>query len=275
MNLLVIDFETQDDNPKTTRVTEVGAAWFFDECAEETGKVSQFCYEPDYPPQTPFIADLTGISDDMLKKDGLPRGEVFVKTLLPLVERAEVIFAHKKSFDQTIFESTCKALEIDFPKREWICTLAEVKWPKKFTCLKLGHIAFEYGMFDVRVDDQNNWAQKTLMLPEFDRTKLHRAGDDAEILLAIIQRKLKLDDVLAYAREPWVYFKADCLGPWKDGGEQTGIAKKLGFSWEGCRHDDLHKWPKTWVKRVKQSELADTLKLFEGLPFRVSQIEGL
>jgi DNA polymerase III epsilon subunit-like protein len=268
MNLLAIDFETQCDQTQTTRITEVGCAWKTwgnympneSSLAPAPGKYSEFCYEPDYPPQTAFIEELTGISDEMLRKEGRSRRLVFEGMLLPLVHRADIIFAHKKAFDQTVFESTCKLLGLEVPKKEWICTLSEVKWPKKYTCHKLGHLAFEYGLFDEG---------------KFDRKMLHRAGDDSEVLLHLMTEEHNLHDVLKFAREPWVYLKAYCIEPWKDGGEQTGIAKKLGFGWESCRHDNEHKWPKTWVKRMKQSEYPEFCKLADGVPFRISQIEGL
>jgi len=264
MNLLAIDFETQDDNAKTTNITEVGAAWVSP--GREPSKLSIFCYEPSYPPQTPFIEDLTGISDEILKRDGISRMDALTR-LMPLIEQADVIFAHKKAFDQTVFEYTCKRLGLTFPQKEWICTLTEVEWPKKMTCLKLGHLAFEFGLFDWTEGKDGKYP------PGFDRNMLHRAGDDSELLLYLVTHKLGLDNVLKYAREKWVYFKADVLPPWKDGGEQNAIVKKLGFSYEKCKHTEFPVWPKSWVIRVKERN-ADSIKKLE-VPFRISQIEGV
>lgn len=271
MNLLALDFETQCDNAKTTRITEVGAAWFFDNHNPpyaKRGKISFPCWESDYPPQTEFIVDLTGLSDDYLKTNGITRLDALTR-LMPMINEADVIFAHKKAFDQTVFEATCKSLNLAHPKKEWICTLSEFKWPKKFTCLKLGHLAFEHGLFDPT--HPNTGQSQT----RFDRSLLHRAGDDAELLLVLVTEKYDLKKVLAYAREKWIYFKADILPPWKDGGEQKKLAWQLGFTYESPKHDEAHRWEKTWVKRVKECDLSEAQKSHEGVPFRISIIEGI
>lgn len=269
MKILAIDFETQCDDAAKTRITEAGAhlvtaemqdgKYVFRQAANAT--YSQLCYESDYPAQTEFISDLTGITDEMLKKDGIPRAKM-LETLIPLVESADVILAHKKAFDQVVFESTCKALGIEPPKKEWICTLTEFVWPKSYTCKKLGHLAFEHGMFD----------------NGFDRSKLHRAGDDARLLVQLITGYYNLDEVLAYARAPWIYLKGECLPPWTDGGVQKSIAYKLGFSYEKCKYTEKPVWPKSWVTRVKTmvevEKIKETVRTSES-PFRVAIIEGI
>ena len=110
---------------------------------------------------------------------------------------------------------------------------------------------------------------------EFDRTKMHRAGDDAKLLLHLITKYYHLDDVLAYAAEPWIYFKADILPPWKDGGAQKEVAFKLGFSYERCKHTEGPVWPKSWVRRVKLRDWPHFKEKLVGLDFRVARIEGL
>lgn len=257
MNLLAIDFETQSNDPRTTNVTEVGAAGWFEGGAID---YSQLCWEPSYPPQDPFIADLTGITDEMLTKEGLPRKPAFEK-LCQYINQATHIFAHKKAFDQVVFESTCERLGIIYPRRTWICTLTEFEWPKKFTCMKLGHLAFEHGLFD------NG---------RYDRTKCHRASDDAKLLLSLVA-EYKLDDVLAYAYSPWRYFKADILPPWKDGGAQKDKAVKLGFSYERCKYTEGPSWPKTWVTRVKEKNVAVLLEASHAaqIDFRIAPIQGI
>lgn len=287
MKLLTVDFETQCDDAPYTRITEAGAYMVLaDKLVDDpqggdyqyTGSpevYSQICYELGYPPQTEFIADLTGITDFMLQSQGISRAKM-LETLLPLVEAADVIFAHKKAFDQVVFESTCKLYGITPPKKEWICTLTEFQWPKAYTCKKLGHLAFEHGMFDSKIIESG--VDRIYMAPLVDRTKLHRAGDDAKLLMQLITMHYKLDDVLAYARTPWVYLKAECLPPWTDGGVQKSIAYKLGFSYEKCRYTEKPNWPKTWVTRVKTMEevekIKETVRTSES-PFRVAIIEGI
>lgn len=282
MKILALDFETQDDDAANTRITEAGAyglhadkqedgSWKF----TEIGTYSQLCYESDYPPQSEFIAELTGITDAMMQKDGITRAAM-LETLLPLVNAADIIFAHKKAFDQVVFESTCRKLGIEAPKKEWICSLTEFVWPKAYTCKKLGHLAFEHGMFDSRLEEVEG--QKVYIPPMENRHALHRAGDDARLLMQLITRFYSLDKVLAYAREPWIYLKGECLPPWTDGGVQKSIAYKLGFAYEKCKYTEKPQWPKSWVTRVKTmaevEKIKETVRTSES-PFRVAIIEGI
>lgn len=271
MRILGIDFETQDDQPKTTNITEVGASlWapkyesvthnFFG--YEKVEGISEFCWEKDYPPQSEKIIDITGITDEMLQATGRPRKWVFENKLFPLMERADVIFAHKKSFDQTILEATSERLGLTPPKKDWLCTLTEFAWPSKYTCHKLGHLAWEHGI-DVKAAD------------------LHRAENDCDLMMQLTTKYYDMTDVLAYWREPWCYLKAEILGPWEgrggDGGIQKSIATPLGFSWERCKGTEAPTWPKTWVMRTKQRNVQ---KVFDAVaasksPFRVAKIQGI
>ena len=72
-------------------------------------------------------------------------------------------------------------------------------------------------------------------------------------MVRLVSEKYHIKDVLAYARAPWVYFKApDILGPWKDSGVQNANVKSMGFSWECVKGTDFPKWDKTWVNSCKR-----------------------
>lgn len=255
-----LDFETQSADASTTRVTEVGAALYqyipYPLPWVKLKGFSSICWEPEYPPQTEKIVELTGITDGVLQRDGRPCREVFPK-LLEFIAQADIVLAHKISFDQTVLNSTCTLLGITPPNKEWLCTLTNFPWPTKYTCHKLGHLGWEHGL-------------------NFPASSLHRAEQDVDLMMSLVQQ-YNFEEVLAYARSPWIYLKADVLGPWIDGGIQNGIAKSLGFGWESVKGDDTRKWSKTWVTRVKQSNLE---KILEGVrtsasPFRVTQIQGV
>ena len=266
IRILGLDFETQDADPKTTNPTEVGAALYEVDIAQNTWKklfgFSHFIYEPHYPPQSQKIIELTGITDEILMSQGKPRKEVFERLLLPLVNQADIVMCHKTAFDWTLFVETCKRVELTPPVKELLCTLTNFPWPGKYTCHKLGHLAWEHGI-DVKAAD------------------LHRAENDVDLMVQLVASKYKIKDVLAYARSPWVYLKADILGPWAgkggDGGVQKGIASGLGFSFESVKGTDFPKWPKTWVTRVKSGREMEVINLASASesPFRVSVIEGL
>ena len=268
MLLLGIDFETQDDKPTTTNVTEVGASLWG--CPSDgSGNIqekhftkiegfSELIYDKAYPPQTEKILEITGITDQMLSEKGLPIHDVFVNQLLPLVHKADVIFAHKTAFDKTIFYAQCKKIGLVPPERTWICTLTEFNWPKKLTCHKLSHLAYEHSIY-------------------VDPATLHRAENDCDLMMKLITEKYNIKDIISYAAEPWVYLKADCAGPWVDGGVQTGIAKGLGFGWERCKGTDSPTWPKKWVGRWKEREISSIRTSIDRCvsPFRVDQVEGV
>lgn len=259
MNVLILDFETDSADASTTRITEVGAVPFFVEGGKlvPTGTpLSILCYEPEYPPLSQKIQSITGITDELLKSQGVPRKAALEK-LLPLVEWADIIIAHKIAFDQTVLYATAKLFDLQIPDRFWLCTLTNFQWPDYLTCHKLGHLAWELGV-DVKSKD------------------LHRAVNDCDLLGQTINL-FDFDKVLAYAKTPWVYMRADCIEPWKDGGKQTAIAKEFGFSWESVKGTDKPVFPKKWVARFKADNVQ---KVVDGVrnsasPFRLNQIEGL
>lgn len=271
MNVLIFDFETDSADAKTTRFTELGAKMYFWNPISDRLDPAPFkefnylAYEPDYPPLTEKIQKITGITDAMLKADGLPRKEVLEK-FLPLVQEADIIMAHKTAFDITVLVETarlCVLTEeyLTLQEKEIICSLSNMEWPEHFTCHKLGHMAWELGI-DVKAAD------------------LHRASADCELLAKMINLR-PFSEVIKYAREPWVYMRAEILGPWNgkggDGGVQKGIAQGMGFSYETVKGTDYPKWEKTWVGRFKQSKSNNiAYDASQSVsPFRVSTIEGI
>lgn len=259
MLVLGLDFETQDSDAKTTRFTEIGAALYEvrNSMWREVDAYNALAYEPDYPPQTEKIVELTSITDEMLKTYGKPRKQI-LEEFLPLVLKADVIMAHKISFDRTVLMSTAKLFGVEIPKKEWLCTLTNFNWPKNLTCHKLSHLAYEHGIM-------------------VDPSTLHRATDDVRLMIRLVAEKYNWDEVLAYARTPWRYLHAEVLGPWQDGGVQNEIAKSLGFAWEQVKGVDEYKFTKKWVTRVKignEQKIMDAVRESKS-PFRVTEIQGL
>jgi DNA polymerase III epsilon subunit-like protein len=261
--ILGLDFESQGMDPLTTNITEVGAIMIeginhikgfesdvWDSIEHE--RFSYLVYEESYPPQTQEVIDVTGITDDILKKTGQPPEKVFIN-LYDLVKKADVILAHNAKYDRTIFEQYCKRYSKDIPKKEWVCTIHDVPYPKRFGCKKLSHLALDHG---VRMDGR----------------ELHRAVSDVELMLELVLINYGLEKVLEYAREPWIYIKADILGPWQGSGGDGGIGKaqaqSIGYNWETPRGDD-RSFPKTWVKRIKERQFEEEKRI---APFRVGKI---
>jgi DNA polymerase III epsilon subunit-like protein len=262
MRLLGIDFETQDDDAKTTRITEAGAVLIRLDRSNDgqivydlEDKFNSLCWESDYPAQRADIVELTGITDEMLQKEGKPRRET-LERLYVMMDHADVIVAHKVNFDKTVLDFTARAIGMPAPPtKEWLCTLTNFPWPKKYTCRKLSHLAYDHSIL-------------------VDPVNLHRAINDVALMLQLITTKYDIDQVLAYARDPWVYLRAFPIEPWKDGEVQVSLVKKHEFGWQRIKYDD-REFPKQWVKRVKTKDLRAELSVLELLPFRVNVIEGL
>lgn len=249
MKILGLDFETQHAEPKTTPVTEVGARLFYwageryrnqeKVLGETLATYNSLVYHPGYPPQTPQIVALTGISDDMLKAKGKMPTEVMPE-VIKLVEQAEIVWVHNKRFDKNVFESLCTRLKLIYPERPWLCTMSDLPWPTHLTCHKLGHLALDMGI-------------------PMDGRELHRAINDVDLMCTLVVSSFSLDEVMDYYNQPWVYLKADIGKPWED---PTGnaAAKAQGFTFERAKGTDEPSFAKTWVKRVKkpnvQAELA-------------------
>jgi DNA polymerase III epsilon subunit-like protein len=231
LNLLFLDFETQSADAKNTNITEIGAHFVKGSLTQD---FSTLVYDHDYPPQTPEIVDLTGITDGDLKREGKSPKEA-LNDLLMIFKSADLIIAHNTSFDRTVVESTAKRVGLDWPEKEWLCTYSEFPWPEKYTCKKLSHLALDHGV-------------------PMDKRKLHRALDDV-ILLRDLLKLYSLEDVLKYKRSPWVYLKAIISKPWIDGGVQKDQASKMGFGWERCRGTSEPLFEKQWVKRVKEGQV--------------------
>ncbi len=237
MKLLFIDFESQCDDAATTNPTEVGMFMFDTESGEKLEQ-SSMIYAEHYPPQTPEIVELTGITDEMLKSQGGDPKAIF-GVIGAWVGRADFVLAHNANFDRGVYEATATRLGLvpALPKDRWICTVNDVPWAKKYRCKILSHLAFQHGM-DVKLAD------------------LHRALDDVKLMAGLILSHYEIEDIIAYAKIPVVTIFANGIKPpWEDGGASNKIVKKLGFGWEKAPKTEQPVYPKRWVKRVRETEL--------------------
>lgn len=255
--VLVFDFETNGFDAKKDLPTEIAAVLYevTGFCWTKLAKFESLIYEETYPAQSEHIVEVTGITDEMLKTHGRSRSDV-AKDFERLYSQADIICAHKLDFDLSFLKAIYAHAAMTLTKKEGLCSLSNFKWPKKFTCHKLGHLAFELGL-DVKAAD------------------LHRAINDVE-LLAKVLGEFDFQLCLEYARKPWTYLKAEILGPWEDGGRQKSLVTAKGFSWEKVRGVDHLNFPKTWVKRSKdEKEIAEIKELGRINKFRVATIEGI
>lgn len=263
MKLLFLDFETQSDDALNTNPTEVGAFGVtrtkevrLPDTYMPWEQVSQLIYDPSYPPQTDEIVELTGITDDMLKRYGKPPREV-LPSLGDLIAEADYVLAHNRKFDQVVYEATCQRLgiEVKKPKVAWICTIEDVPWAKKYRCKQLAHLAFDHGI-------------------QFDRDSLHRALDDVKLLFNLITTcHMTFDQIIEYRNIPWVFiFLNGVAAPWKDGGISNAQAKKLKFGWKKAPGTDGPEFEGRWVKRVKETQVNEEKAKLVGTNFKLTKL---
>lgn len=252
--LLGLDFEAQDENPLTTRPTELGAILVSiegDTAMKKLEELSTLFYTPDYPPQSELVVELTGITDDQLKAEGVDPVSYFRDKLFPLMEKADFILAHNKKYDERLFKAFCAKHGLTPPEKVWICTYVDVPYPAKYTCKKLAHLALDHGIL-------------------MDHRKLHRATADVELMLELVM-KYSFGVILKYAQTPWIFVRAWCKPPWEDGGISTALAKKQGYSWQTARGTDEPVFDKQWVKRIKADQLQ---KEKDALDLHVAEVQG-
>ena len=101
-----------------------------------------------------------------------------------------------------------------------------------------------------------------------DPTKLHRAVDDVDLLIKMLDRAVfDWESFAKAATSPKVIVKAVVPNPKNDNGVGKDKAKSLGFRWQEI---DGLKFPYTWCKRVRESDIAN-LQAQLGYPLEVLQ----
>lgn len=254
--LLGFDLESQGLDIETVNITEVGAILIQ---AYEPGEIpnwkeagpnktsvhtvvkqfEQLIWEPGYPPQTKDIIELTGITDEALKSNGVTPKEGIPK-VFPLMEEADYIIAHNAPFDKGLLYAVAKRNGLTVPEKPWVCTRTQVPYPERYTCRKLSHMALDHGI-------------------KMDNRELHRATSDVQLMLEVLAN-YSFEQILAFIAEPEVILRIIIPGPWVGKGGDGGVGKaeaaKLGYGWEKPRGYEYQGkiFEKCWVKKVKISK---------------------
>lgn len=250
MSVMVIDFETTGKDPKTCRPIEVGAAIVTSDFKKVLHTYSSFIYSHTQPKITSEIEELTGISNDILVREGRDPLVVFGE-LFDLVEKFDIKYmvAYNREFDETVYKEEVRrigavennphyAKPVMLP---WLCAMRDVRSHAKYKCWKLSHLALDYG---VLVDPSN----------------LHRALGDVSLTIALLDKAgVTAEELYKYQTTPRFVLEAMTKPPWKDGGESTSKAKEKGYSWEVPRGHQNMRLPKRWVKVVLEDEVNEAL----------------
>lgn len=243
MQAAIIDFETTGVDPESCRPIEVCVTIVTPELDIVTS-YSSLLYAKDYPVISEEIEALTGIQKEQVIADGIHPSIAF-DAIKDLCETYSVgcMVAYNAEYDHAVYK---KELErhgianeaVGKPaKLPWLCAMKDVKSNYNYKCWKLSHLALDYGV---------------PINPEF----LHRASADVYLTLDLLRAaKTTAKDMLAYKNTPWVALEAVTRKPWEDGGKSTSLAKAKGFSWEVPKGHQSLKYPKKWVKLVKETDL--------------------
>lgn len=235
--ILLLDFEATSKDPKTARTLEIGAMLTdYEFSPEPDAPYSTLVWDSGYPPLTEEVAAITGITMPELLRSSLTPGAAFAG-LRDMAEHVTMVVAYNRGYDETLYRAEMARLGMDagLGSVPWVCAMRDIPTnppvPKK-----LMYLALDYG---VTVDPKC----------------LHRAINDVELMAAmLVASGTTPDAMLAYQREPSVVLKA------KVSYDNREEAKKLGYSWERVFAGDEEKtYPKSWVKRVKQSAVQKEL----------------
>ncbi len=119
MRYLIVDVETTGGSPKSSKITEI-AMYLFD--GEKIIKQLVSLINPEMP-IPPFISNLTGINDQMVKD--APKFHELAKQIIELSKNA-VFVAHNVSFDYGMIRSEFKSLGFDF-RSPHLCTVSAAR----------------------------------------------------------------------------------------------------------------------------------------------------
>jgi DNA polymerase III epsilon subunit-like protein len=260
MRVLAFDCETQGFDFSKHRITEVGAIIFDSTTLKELGRFNTLVWDESYAPQSEEIVQITGITDAMLKADGLPFSSALrvIDTLIGEHGGVDYFMAHNAPFDKRAFLSELnrldelpEAVSTKYAGLPWICTLNDIEHPSKFKSKKLAHLALDYGV---------------TVNPKL----LHRADADCELMIEMLREgKIDLENVIARSKLADVVIRALVPSPFGakgDGGTGKDKAKACGFSYGKAGDVTV---AQAWLKKVKENEIE---KEQEALGYKVTII---
>jgi DNA polymerase-3 subunit epsilon len=225
-NILILDTETTGLSPADSVCIEVGAILFN---VPQKAVVTQLSFvlpcllnPAEHINHIPASVTTLG-----------PGPEAGLSLFMQLVEQSDAIVAHNTLFDRQWFgQGNLPALPESKP---WICTMADVSWPKELGIKNRPSVIGLALAHGVPV-----WAA-------------HRALTDCIYLAQVFERCHDLQGLLENAQQPRFLYRA--LVSYDD----RQLAKDAGFSWNSDGG-------KTWTRKLTEAEVGD-------LPFSVQKID--
>ncbi len=224
------DYETQGFSAEKDAPTELGLV-MFNENGEELQSLNFIIKSPLTKPQPKEIVDLTGITDEMIEKEGVLESEV-VAQIVPLLKDSKALFAYNAQFDTQFLKAMLARNGVDTLGIPVICAMRQVDYPKRFTCKKLSHLAFDHGIVG-------------------DAKDAHRAIHDVRLMIKLLSI-YGIEKIVQDSKEPRVKLRMTTEKPWEDGGVSNAFAKEAGFKFEPSS--------KKWEGEFKASEVEQIIK---------------
>lgn len=236
--ITLFDLETTGFHAKKgDKTIEIGAMV----CDYQFNKIREFqTFIKRSEPLSQEIKDITHITDEDLAGGDDPMNAWH--RFGEFIEGSTHIFAHNAPFDKGFLDEAVKTDDAGLTRAAhalnlvWVDTKEDVKRIAKAKCRKLQHIALDFGI-------------------AIDPAKQHRALADVEVMRQVLLRcGSTFDEIIAYKDDEVVIVGTVVPKPWTDGGVGVADVKALGFRFEKVLDKTF---PKSWVKAVKRSELAD------------------
>jgi DNA polymerase III epsilon subunit-like protein len=252
MIICALDCETTGFAAGKDRITELGFQLI--DVSKEWKMLATFnklCYEPTFKPLHEEVVKVTGITDELLKAEGIPFEDVLYKMcqLLTKYGVPQAFVAHNATFDRSFFLaelSVAKGVPDHIKEAlqsvPWICSYRDVDHDQNVRgkCRVLSHLALEYGI-------------------AVDPATLHRASDDVELMVKILKAaNVDFPTLLARNALPNVIIRAVVPSPFgagNDGGKGKEKAKACGFGWQEAKGVDGFFLKNSWVKVVKEADI--------------------
>lgn len=229
---VVLDVETTGLNQSEDTVIELALRQFI--FNRSTGEIlgaakSYSSFQDPGRPITPFITDITGITDEMVSGK-----QIDWSTVNALISEASIVIAHNARFDRPFIDRQSKIS----CEKIWACSLKQIDWnAKKFTSSKLELLNIYHGFF----------------------TDSHRAINDVDALLYLISLhdengKPYLYELLQNAKRPMVHVIASAA-PF----EAKDHLKNRGYNW-----DNLNRF---WAKIIFKDEAPSEISWLEEIVY--------
>ena len=221
MLLVGVDTETTGLSPTDDRITEIGAVAWDTDHATPVAFFHRFIKQE--KPLPDFIKELTGLTDEILTKYGVPESQAFTE-FTHFIGGSEYLVAQNAPFDKGMIEAGYLRNSLFIPEKQWVDTVKDVPYPPRIKTKSLVSVAAEHGF-----------------LNPFP----HRALTDVLTMLTVMS-KYPIEKILENALEPKVLIWAKTTYKEKD------LAKAAGFYYNSER--------KMWFKSIMLKNLQEEVE---------------